>query len=197
MWATGVKRAWRFAPVTCMVSPGWPGFLRDLPRSCRLRRRAGGVQLERPEPRSGEDERAGRRRTASDHGKRGRVPFVLACAGGSCVFPGVAGGVVSQAPIRRRAGRYGGRHDHVSGDRAAQSDDRARPGGRLMPQGRACPGFGGPPGLGSILVVRLQRWHVASSCQVSRRTAPRRAGGRRGSGACGRSRWWRSSCRGA
>ena len=24
MWATGVKRAWRFNPVTCVVSPGWP-----------------------------------------------------------------------------------------------------------------------------------------------------------------------------
>jgi hypothetical protein len=41
-------------------------------------------------------------------------------------FPGLAGGVVSQAPIRRRR-RAGGCHDHVSGDRAAQSDDRARP----------------------------------------------------------------------
>src|SRR5258708_38776248 len=31
-----------------------------------------GVQLERPEPRSGEDERAGRRRAAADHRRRGR-----------------------------------------------------------------------------------------------------------------------------
>jgi len=32
----------------------------------------------------------------------------------------------------------------VSGDRAAQSNDRARPGGRLMPLGRARPGLGDP-----------------------------------------------------
>ena len=43
------------------------------------------------------------------------------------VSPGVAGGVVSQAPIRHLAGVLAGRHDHVSGDRAAQSDDRIRP----------------------------------------------------------------------
>ena len=44
----------------CMVSPGCGlTFLLDLPRSCLVsRRRAGGVKLERPQPRSGEDERA-------------------------------------------------------------------------------------------------------------------------------------------
>ena len=71
-------------------------------------------------------------------------------------------------------------HDHVSGDRAAQSNDRARPGGRLMPQGRACPGLGDPLLVCvCILVVRLTRWCVGSPGQVSRRPG-RRAGGRRG-----------------
>ncbi len=52
-----------------MASPGWAlTVLRDLSRSCPgLRRRAGGVKLERPQPRSGEDERVGRRRGAADH----------------------------------------------------------------------------------------------------------------------------------
>jgi len=39
------------------------------------------------------------------------------------------GGVASQAPIRRPAGAQAGRHDHVSGDRAAQSANQARRGG--------------------------------------------------------------------
>ena len=25
MWATAVKRAWQFYPVTCVVRPGWSG----------------------------------------------------------------------------------------------------------------------------------------------------------------------------
>ncbi len=49
-----------------------PGFSSQLPGS---RRRAGGVLLERPQPRSGEDERAGRRRAAADHRERGRIPL--------------------------------------------------------------------------------------------------------------------------
>ena len=65
-----------------------------------LRRRAGGVLLERPQPRSGEDERAGRRRAAAHHRERGRIPFVLVM-GVVGVPRRMAGGVVSQAPIRR------------------------------------------------------------------------------------------------
>ncbi len=37
-------------------------------------------------------------------------PFVLGCEG-RVLVPGVAGGVVSQAPIRRLAGRVAARHD--------------------------------------------------------------------------------------
>jgi hypothetical protein len=80
--AIGVKRHDGSDPVACVVSPGWPdcssGSSSQLPGS---RRRAGGVKLERPQPRSGEDERAGRRRTADDHGQRGRGPFVLVYEG--------------------------------------------------------------------------------------------------------------------
>src|SRR5258707_8174039 len=46
-----------------------------------------GVQLERPEPRSGEDERAGRRRAAADHRRRGRGSW----GWGAWVSPGVRG----------------------------------------------------------------------------------------------------------
>jgi hypothetical protein len=51
-----------FNPVTCVVSAGLGlTVFRDLSRGCPgSRRRAGGVKLERPQPRSGEDERAGR-----------------------------------------------------------------------------------------------------------------------------------------
>jgi len=57
---------------------GWGGaWCCGFPRGCRLCRRAVGVQLERPEPRSGEDERAGCRQAAADHRERGR-----ACCGG-------------------------------------------------------------------------------------------------------------------
>ena len=71
MRAIGVKRHDGSDPVACVLSPGWPdcssGSSSWLPG---LRRRAGGVKLERPQPRSGEDERAGCRRTADDHGQR-------------------------------------------------------------------------------------------------------------------------------
>jgi hypothetical protein len=89
------------------------------------------------------------------------------------LFPGVAGGVVSQAPIRRRACVRGGCHDHLSGDRAAQSDDRARRWRRLMPKERAHPGLGDPPGLGCAAVAVLASGAagpgaraVASRCQA-------------------------------
>ena len=71
MRAIDVKRHDGSDPVACVLSPGWPdcssGSSSWLPG---LRRRAGGVKLERPQPRSGEDERAGCRRTADDHGQR-------------------------------------------------------------------------------------------------------------------------------
>jgi hypothetical protein len=78
MGATVVNRACGPGPVTCVCRRAGRTIVRDLPRSC-----PGcvavweGVQLERPQPRSGEDERAGRRRAAADHRERGRVPFVL------------------------------------------------------------------------------------------------------------------------
>ena len=129
MRATSVKRAWGFNPMTCVMSPGWgpdcsSGSFSQLPGS---RRCAGGVQLERPQPRSGEDERAGRRRAAADHRERGRAPFPVWLYEGSCAVPGCGwrSGLASTHPAPRS--RAGGRHDHVSGDRAAQSDDRARP----------------------------------------------------------------------
>jgi hypothetical protein len=52
-----------------------------------------------------------------------------------------------------------------------------------MPRERACPGLGDPP------VV------TAAAVLPGRRLACRLAGARRGSAACGRSRWWRSSSR--
>jgi hypothetical protein len=58
--------------------------------------------VERPQPRSGEDERAGRRRTRTIIDSEEEA--LRAGLSGVVVVPGVAGGVVSQAPIRRPAG---------------------------------------------------------------------------------------------
>ena len=96
--------------------------------------------------------------------------------------PGWRSGLASTHPAPRCVRR---RHDHVSGDRAAQSEDRARRWRRLMPQERARPGLGDPP----VFMAAGAAW----PCRC---LAGRPAGGRRGSGACGRSRWWRSSSRG-
>jgi hypothetical protein len=53
-------------------------------------------------------------------------------------------GLTSTHPAPRQ--RSGGCHDHVSGNRAAQSEDRAwAVVARLMPQGRACPELGDLP----------------------------------------------------
>src|SRR6266705_1966470 len=103
MGVTVVKRAWRSGPVTCVFSSGLGlTVFRIFLAAAGSRRCVGGVKLERPQPRSGEDERAGRRRTAADHRERGRVPFVLVAGGRWCSWR-VVGGVVSQAPIRRLA----------------------------------------------------------------------------------------------
>ena len=55
------------------------------------------------------------------------------------MFPVLAGGVVSQAPIRRRRG-CGGCRDHVSGT-GLLSHVIERPDGLLMPKERAHPGL--------------------------------------------------------
>jgi hypothetical protein len=62
-------------------------------------------------------------RVAADHGGR-RVLFVLACEGR--VSP-VCGGRSGLTSTHSAGPPGGGRHDHVFGDRAAQSEDRARP----------------------------------------------------------------------
>jgi hypothetical protein len=82
---------------------GWPGDLVRYRRAGRglclwlflvaagLRRCAGGVQLERPQPRSGEDERAGCRQAAADHRERGRACWVGLMGEDPGWFPGVRG----------------------------------------------------------------------------------------------------------
>ena len=99
------------------------GSSSQLPGSCR---RAGGVLLERPQPRSGEDERAGRRQAAAHHGERGRIPSGLSITRGRAGVPGVRWAEWSHKhPFGVLPVNAGGCHDHVSGDRAAQSCDRA------------------------------------------------------------------------
>jgi hypothetical protein len=73
MGVTFVKRACWPGPVTCLWSSGWVAtVLLVFLAAAGLRAVArSGVQLERPEPRSGEDERAGRwQATADDRGAR-------------------------------------------------------------------------------------------------------------------------------
>jgi hypothetical protein len=91
-----------------------------------------------------------RGRTSLDAGKRREIPesgeglVAVGLSGVACWFPvrGWRSDLASTHLAPRR--RAGGCHDHVSGDRAAQSGDRARRWRRLMPQGRACPGLGDP-----------------------------------------------------
>ena len=89
-------------------------ILLDLPRSCP------GLPAARPGGPAGAPVAAQRRgRTSwtpasggrSSEARKGSVAVGL--SGIACVFPVLAGGVVSQAPIRRR--QCGGCHDHVSG----------------------------------------------------------------------------------
>jgi len=65
--------------------------------------------LERPQPRSGEDERAGRRQAAEDHRGPGKGPVAVGLSGVVCV-PGAGGrsGLTSTHPAPRR--RAGGCH---------------------------------------------------------------------------------------
>jgi len=59
MGALCVKSAWWSGPVTCGRRAGWvPVLLAFLAAAGVLCRRAAVVKLERPQPRSGEDERA-------------------------------------------------------------------------------------------------------------------------------------------
>jgi len=103
MRAIVVKRVYKPGPVTTRAAGlGWL-FFWILLRSCPgLPAARSGAKLERPQPRSGEDERAWRRQAAEDHRRRGRAGcgWIIKAA---CWFPVLAGGVVSQAPIRRRA----------------------------------------------------------------------------------------------
>ena len=122
---------------------------------------------------------AGKRRKILERRGRARLRLAYRVA---LVFPerGGRSGLASTHPPPRQ--RAGGCHDHVSGTRAAQSMIERGAGRRLMPRGRARPGLGGPPVVTAAAAAR-SRWRLAS----------RRAGGTRGSAACGRSRWWRSS----
>jgi hypothetical protein len=140
MGDTVVNRACGPGPVTCVLSSGWPdycsGSSSQLPG---LRRRVGGGPVGAPAA----AQRRGRTSwtPTSGGGSSGGEGFLSCWWWGRWCSRRVVGGVVSQAPIRRLVLQRAGRHDHVSGDRAAQSDDRARPGGRLMPRGERTRGL--------------------------------------------------------
>jgi hypothetical protein len=129
----------------------------------------------------------------------GEGSFRWLCDGWWSVFPGcVAGGVVSQAPIRRPAVQAGWTTMTMCPGTGllSQKIERGLGGRGSCRRGERARGSGDRCGLcAGHRDVRRPRWRV-SWWRVSRRPA-RRAGGRRGSAACGRSRWWRSSCRGA
>jgi hypothetical protein len=122
--ASGVKRAYDIGPVALrsVAGLGLTGF-RDLPRSCLIHvavlEGSSWSARSRAAARTNEVEVGDRRRIM----RSGEDSFLLRFEGRGAVA-GVAGGVVWLAPIRRRAGAR--RHDHVSGDPAGQSDDRAR-----------------------------------------------------------------------
>src|SRR5262249_53193452 len=96
---------------------------------------------------------------------------------------GMRSGLTSTHPAPRQ--RAGGCHDHVSGTGLLSHVIERGLLALLMPNGRAHPGLGDPP----VFTA------AAAACRP-RRFAFQPAGARRGSAACGRSRWWRSSSRG-
>jgi len=108
---------------------------------------------------------------------------------GSCVSPAWLAEWSRKHPSGARPAYWAGRH--VFGDRAAQSCDRARPARPAHAAETSVPGAWRPSS-GLRVCARLCR-----GCWFPERPARRRAGGRRGSAACGRSRWWRSSSRAA
>ena len=108
--------------------------LRDLPRRClvhvAVREGSSWSARSRVAARTNELDAAGRRRIIGRRGRVLRAGSLRVAWWSRC---GWRSGLASTHPAFRR--RCGGRHDHVSGDRAAQSCDRARPDGRLMPRG--------------------------------------------------------------
>ena len=181
--AIGVKRHDGSDPVACVVSPGWPdcssGSSSWLPGYVAVREGSSWSARSRAAARTNELD-ADERRTIMDS-EEGSLRAGL---WGVVVVPGVAGGVVSQAPIRRPAGVQAGAMTMCPGTGLLSQMMSAawRPAHAAR---RACPGLSDLPGLRVRPRWCRRRWLPA-----------RRAGGRRESAACGRSRWWRSSSRG-
>jgi len=140
--------------------------------------------------------RAAARTNELDAGKRRKIIkceegsyYVVSYAGVVCWFP--VRGLAQwsrQAPIRHLRARGRGRHDHLSGTGLlSQMIERDADAGSCRRGERA-------RGL-----VTSRSWGPSSRRVTHRRPGcfpGWRAGGRRGSGACGRSRWWRSCSRG-
>jgi hypothetical protein len=102
--APGVKRAYGSGPVTARAAGLGQLFFWILPRSCP------GLPAARPGVRAGAPAAAQRRgRTSLTPASGGRSlrarkgPVAIGLSGVACWFPALVCGVVSQAPIRRRA----------------------------------------------------------------------------------------------
>ena len=187
MRATVVKRAYGSGPVTtCCCRPG-AGLtvLLGLPRRCPVLPPRGQGQAGAPAA----AQRRGRTSlTPASGGRSSRARKGAGCGWivrGRVLVPGAGGrsGLTSTHPAPRR--RAGGCHDHVSGTGLLSHVIERGAGRRAHAEGRAHPGLGDPP----VFMA------AAAACRP-RRPASRKAGARRGSAACGRSRWWRSSSRG-
>jgi hypothetical protein len=162
--------------------------MRLFPDSCRLCRCRVVLGYQRPEPRSGEDERAGRRGAAADHRGRGRGSWRGWRGWGSSASPGCAvGGVVSHAPIGHLPG--GGCHDRdIRGPGCSvRSSSAARPAHAVL---RAHPGLGDPSRL--VTASRAGGADVVVACTPAVRSASvSRCQARVSS--LRRPLWWRSS----
>src|SRR5580704_18748152 len=113
MRAIGVKRHDGSDPVASVVSPGWALlFFGIFLVAAWFTSPCGRGQAGAPAA----AQRRGRTSWMPTNGGRSwaarKRPFVLVYQR-SWLSPGVAGGVVSQAPIRRPARRAGWRHDHM------------------------------------------------------------------------------------
>jgi len=183
--ASLVKRAYGPGPVTTSCRPGWADYSSGsfLAGARVFPPRGQGSSWSARSRAAARTNELGRRQAAGDPRGRGRAGCGSDCQGSRVGSRRVADGVVSQAPIRRRV--------------------KVRAAAMTM-----CPGSGllshvieRGAGAGSCRRSELTRglatlgFTAAAAVLPRRRLASGTAGARRGSAACGRSRWWRSSSR--
>ena len=135
------------------------------------RRRAGGVKAGAPAAAQWRGRTSLRPASGDGSWEAGKIGVRAGCEGRVVPGRGWRSGLASTHPAPPTCGAAA--MTMCPGNRAAQSDDRARRWRRLMPKERAHPGLGDPPGLGCAAVAVLASgaagpgaWASASRCQA-------------------------------